>query len=97
MISIKQGEGFKDESIGKFEIMKDFFQPEQNYKSKPVIFHKYNDLYRQGEELTAGRFYHSNGGYGIFYDYRFNIASGNSLLPFSLLHHTGIRLGLNNC
>jgi len=32
----------------------------------------------------------------LFYNYRFNIASGNNLLPFSLLHRTGIALSLNN-
>ena len=32
----------------------------------------------------------------IFYNYRFNIASGNSLMPFSLLHQTGLTLSLNN-
>ena len=32
----------------------------------------------------------------MFYDYRFNILSGQNLLPFSLLHHTGIALRLYN-
>jgi hypothetical protein len=32
----------------------------------------------------------------VFYNYRFNIASGNTLLPFSVLHHTGIAFRLNN-
>jgi type IX secretion system PorP/SprF family membrane protein len=33
---------------------------------------------------------------GIFYSYRFNILSGNRLTPFSLLHNTGISIGLNS-
>jgi type IX secretion system PorP/SprF family membrane protein len=32
----------------------------------------------------------------FFYNYRFNIYSVEKLLPFSLIHHTGIALGLNN-
>lgn len=32
----------------------------------------------------------------VFYNYRFNIASGNILMPFSLLHQTGLALSLNN-
>ena len=31
----------------------------------------------------------------IFYNYRFNVLSGENLLPFSLLHHTGIAFSLN--
>ena len=32
----------------------------------------------------------------LFYNYRFNMSSGENLLPFSLFHQTGIVLGLNN-
>ena len=32
----------------------------------------------------------------VFYNYRFNIASGANLLPVSLLHYTGITFSLNN-
>gem|GEM_PF-202357 len=32
----------------------------------------------------------------IFYNYRFNIISGTSFLPFSLMHQAGLALGLNN-
>jgi type IX secretion system PorP/SprF family membrane protein len=32
----------------------------------------------------------------VFYSYRFNIISGENLLPFSLQHHTGVAVGLNN-
>jgi hypothetical protein len=31
-----------------------------------------------------------------FYNYRFNVASGNKLLPISLLHQTGLAFSLNN-
>lgn len=33
---------------------------------------------------------------GIYYNYRFNVTSGSALMPFSLLHQTGLTLGLNN-
>jgi len=32
----------------------------------------------------------------IYYNYRFNITSANKLLPFSLLHQTGLAFSLNN-
>ncbi|MGC1391270.1 MAG: type IX secretion system membrane protein PorP/SprF [Bacteroidales bacterium] len=31
-----------------------------------------------------------------FYNYRFNVVTGNKLLPFSLLHQTGLAFSLNN-
>lgn len=33
---------------------------------------------------------------GFFYSYRFNLASGNALLPFSLIHQTGLTFSLHN-
>lgn len=38
----------------------------------------------------------NSGTFVIFYNYRFNIFSGNNLLPFSLLHQTGVAFSLNN-
>jgi type IX secretion system PorP/SprF family membrane protein len=32
----------------------------------------------------------------IYYNYRFNIAASNNLMPFSLLHQTGLAFSLNN-
>jgi type IX secretion system PorP/SprF family membrane protein len=32
----------------------------------------------------------------IYYNYRFNVLSGNSLIPFSLLHQTGLAFSLNS-
>ncbi len=32
----------------------------------------------------------------VYYNYRFNIKSGNTLMPFSLLHQTGLAFSLNN-
>lgn len=42
-----------------------------------------------GFSLKAGRM-------SINYNYRFNIISGNSMMPFSLLHQTGLAFSLNN-
>jgi len=33
---------------------------------------------------------------GLFYNYRFNLGSGNSLMPFSVMHQTGLTFSLNN-
>jgi type IX secretion system PorP/SprF family membrane protein len=38
----------------------------------------------------------SSGMIRIFYNYRFNLISGNKLMPFSLLHQTGLAFSLNN-
>jgi type IX secretion system PorP/SprF family membrane protein len=32
----------------------------------------------------------------LFYNYMFNLGSGNSLMPFSLMHQTGLTFSLNN-
>jgi type IX secretion system PorP/SprF family membrane protein len=39
--------------------------------------------------FTAGRI-------SVYYNYRFNILSGNNLMPLSLLHQTGLAFSLNN-
>jgi len=33
---------------------------------------------------------------GLFYNYRFNLTSANSLVPFSLVHQTGLTFSLHN-
>ena len=42
-----------------------------------------------GFSITAGTI-------SFFYNYRFNIVSGNNYMPFSLLHQTGLAFSLNN-
>ena len=32
----------------------------------------------------------------FYYNYQFNVISGNSMLPFSLLHEVGLAFGLTN-
>ena len=42
-----------------------------------------------GFSITYGRI-------SVYYNYRFNVESGNKLLPLSLLHQTGLAFSLNN-
>lgn len=51
---------------------------------------------RSGDINLQSGFFFSKGAFSVFYNYCFNIASGNNLLPTSLFHHTGIVLSLNN-
>ena len=37
-----------------------------------------------------------SGKVSVYYNYRFNIVSGNKLMPLSLLHQTGLAISLNN-
>jgi type IX secretion system PorP/SprF family membrane protein len=41
-------------------------------------------------------FFIKTGKISLFYNYRFNIKSGNQMLPLSLIHQTGLAIGLNN-
>jgi len=43
---------------------------------------------QSGFSFSAGRFY-------IYYNYRFNVISGNRFMPLSLLHQTGLAFSLN--
>ena len=45
--------------------------------------------FQTGFSFNAGRI-------SVYYNYRFNIVSENSLLPLSLLHQTGLAFSLNN-
>jgi hypothetical protein len=38
----------------------------------------------------------STGRFLVYYNYRFNLISGNNLMPLSLLHQTGLAFTLNN-
>jgi type IX secretion system PorP/SprF family membrane protein len=46
-------------------------------------------------DLQAG-FSIDAGYFRLFYNYRFNIISGEELMPFSLMHHTGLAFSLYN-
>jgi type IX secretion system PorP/SprF family membrane protein len=65
---------------------------ESNYLSLNAIVLADNE---ENIDIQAG-FSISTGSLILFYNYRFNIVSGENLLPNSLLHHTGIVFSLNN-
>ncbi len=58
--------------------------------SSVLFYNNYKNL-----DIQTG-FSVSTGNLMFFYNYRFNILSGNSMMPFSILHHTGIAFRLNN-
>jgi type IX secretion system PorP/SprF family membrane protein len=65
---------------------------ESNYLSINALLldDNWNNLNMQtGFAIKAGRMH-------IYYNYRFNIATGNAMMPFSLLHQTGLAFSLNN-
>lgn len=65
---------------------------ESNYLSINTIILSDNNKnmnIQTGFSLKAGKV-------SVYYNYRFNIVSGNKLLPLSLLHQTGLAFSLNN-
>ena len=65
---------------------------ESNYLSVSTIFLVNNN---KNIDLQAG-FSVRKDKLAFFYNYRFNLGSGNSLIPFSLMHQTGLTFSLNN-
>lgn len=65
---------------------------ESNYLSLNTVLLADNE---KNIDLQAG-FSIKTGFMIVFYNYRFNIATGQNLLPVSLMHYTGIALSLNN-
>ena len=97
-IDLNREKILKIRPLGKLEIRKDFFSAgagavlESNYLSVSSMLladNAKNIDIQTGFSVKMGRLI-------VFYNYRFNIASGNNLLPFTLLHHTGMAFSLNN-
>jgi len=65
---------------------------ESNFLSINTIILADND---DNMNIQTG-FSFQTGRVSFFYNYRFNIVSGNKLVPISLLHQTGLALSLNN-
>jgi type IX secretion system PorP/SprF family membrane protein len=65
---------------------------ESNYLSLNTVLLADNE---KNIDLQAG-FSIKTGFMTVFYNYRFNIATGQNLLPVSLMHYTGIAISLNN-
>jgi len=84
--------------VGNCELKKGYFSAgagavfESKFLSVSVLI--FGDK-EKNIDLQAG-FSLDTGNLEIFYKYRFNLASGSNILPFSLLHQTGIALSLNN-
>lgn len=96
--NLNENETLKIRPLVKFELEKKYMSAgagavlESKYLSVSSVFlmNNYKDL-----DLQAG-FAVASGIVTIFYNYRINVLSGNTVLPVSLLHHTGMALSLNN-
>jgi type IX secretion system PorP/SprF family membrane protein len=65
---------------------------ESNYLSVNTILlgdNEKNLNIQTGFSVKSGKIY-------VYYNYRFNIVSGNNFMPLSLLHQTGLAFSLNN-
>ncbi|MDP3003546.1 MAG: hypothetical protein Q8N38_10505, partial [Bacteroidales bacterium] len=65
---------------------------ESNYLSVNAIMLGDN---KKNMNIQTG-FSFKSGKVSVYYNYRFNIVSGNKLMPLSLLHQTGLAFSLNN-
>ena len=92
------GKNLKIHPLGMFEIQENYLSGgvgavlEINYLSVSSLL-----LANNGKNLDVQTGFSVNTGRtSIFYNYRFNLLSGQNLLPFSLFHHTGMAFRLNN-
>jgi len=96
--NINKEKELKLRPVGNCEIMKGYFSAgagavlESRYLSVNALI--FGDREKNFDVQTG--FVLDMGNLKIFYKYRFNLVSGSNLLPFSLLHQTGIAIGLNN-
>lgn len=84
--------------LAAFEIQEDYISGcagavfESNYLSvNSLLFFNNN----RNIDLQAG-FSLKMERVSVFYNYKFSLKAGNSLMPFSLIHHTGLAFSLNN-
>ncbi len=95
---LSRGKRIKIRPLGIFEMQKNYVSGgggavlEINYLSVSSLMLADNG---KNLDIQAGFSVYA-GSVNIFYNYRFNLISGKNLLPFSLFHHTGIALRLNN-
>jgi type IX secretion system PorP/SprF family membrane protein len=97
-IDLNKSRNLKIRPIGYLGVQDGFisggFGPvfESNYLSINTILLGSSDKnlnFQTGFSIKAGLMH-------IYYNYRFNITSGNNLMPLSLLHQTGLAFSLNN-
>jgi type IX secretion system PorP/SprF family membrane protein len=96
--NISEGKNLKIRPLAVTDLRRGYFSAgagavlESKYLSASLLLLTDNE---NNFDLQPG-FSVSAGNLVLFYNYRFNIIPGNNLLPFSLLHRTGIALSLNN-
>jgi len=95
---INREKNLKIRSLGMFSMEKGYFSGaagttlESNHLAANLLLYGDNE---KNIDAQAG-FSVNTGALILYYNYRFNIVTGENLLPFSLLHHTGVVLRLNN-
>jgi len=97
-ISINESRNLKIRPVGNLSVQESFISGgagmvfESKYLSINAILlgdNEKNMNIQSGFALTTGKV-------NIFYNYRFNVLSGNFMMPLSLLHQTGLAFSLNN-
>jgi type IX secretion system PorP/SprF family membrane protein len=97
-IDLNKSRNLKIRPVGHLSIQDNFISGgagmvfESNYLSINALLlgdNEKNMNIQSGFAITAGKV-------NIFYNYRFNVLSGNFMMPLSLLHQTGLAFSLNN-
>lgn len=97
-IDLNETRNLKIRPLGFLGAQKDFISGglgivfESNYMSINAILlgdNCKNMNIQTGFSFTAGKM-------SVYYNYRFNVASANNLMPLSLIHQTGVAFSLNN-
>ena len=97
-IDLKKGSGLKIMPLASFEMQGNYICSgagavlQSNYLSFSSVLMFDNN---KNIDVQAG-FSFRREKIGMFYNYRFNLSSANSLVPFSLVHQTGLTFSLHN-
>jgi type IX secretion system PorP/SprF family membrane protein len=97
-IDLKKGNDLKIYPLASFELQGKYLSAgagavfESNYLSFSSLLLADNN---KNIDVQAG-FSFRREKFSFFYNYRFNVASAGSLMPFSLIHQTGITISLHN-
>jgi len=96
-LDLNKSKNLKLRPLGHLSIQERFISAgagivfESNYLSINALLlgdNQKNMNIQSGFAITAGKV-------NIFYNYRFNVISGNNMMPLSLLHQTGLAFSLN--
>jgi type IX secretion system PorP/SprF family membrane protein len=97
-IDLNKGSGIRIRPLASFEMQGNYIWSgagavlQSNYLSFSSLFMFDNN---KNIDMQAG-FSFRREKIGLFYNYRFNLTSANSLVPFSLVHQTGLTFSLHN-